>query len=69
MFEGVEGIEVAEGAILAMGCEMAIGSEGALKAVGADWLEGTFEAEGGAKHMLLDGLDTIGIGYMALWGF
>ena len=55
MCEGVEGIEVAEGAILAMGAEMVIGSEGALKAVGADWLEGTFEAEGAAKHMLLDG--------------
>ena len=30
--------------------------------------EGAEEAEGGAIYILLDGYDSMGIGYMALWG-
>ena len=30
---------------------------------------GAEEDEDAAIHLLLDGYDTMGIGYMALWGF
>ena len=54
------------GADWAMGAEGAIWSEGAMAAQGA---EGAEEDEGDAIFILLDGYDTMGIGYMALWGF
>ena len=38
-------------------------------AVGAEGAEGAEEDEGAAMYILLDGYDTLGIGYMALWGF
>ena len=38
-------------------------------AIGADWAMGAEEDEEAAIHILLDGYDTMGIGYMALWGF
>ena len=31
--------------------------------------EGAEEDEGAAMYILLDGYDTMGIGYIALWGF
>ena len=34
--------------------------------MGAVWAE---EDEGAAIYILLDGFDTMGIGYIALWGF
>ena len=37
--------------------------------MGAEGTEGTEEDEGASIYILLDGLDTMGIGYMALWGF
>ena len=40
-----------------------MGVEGALGAEGAE------EDEGAAISILLDGYDTMGIGYIALWGF
>ena len=49
-----------------MGAEGAFGSKGAMGAEGA---EGAEEDEGDAIFILLDGYDTMGIGYMALWGF
>ena len=56
----MEGFEGAIGADLALGAEGAMGAEGA---------EGAEEDEGDAIFILLDGYDTMGIGYMALWGF
>ena len=38
-------------------------------AIGADWAMGAEEDEEAAIHILLDGYDTMGKGYMALWGF
>ena len=38
-------------------------------AVGAEGAEGAEEDEGAAMYILLDGYDTMGIGYIALWGF
>ena len=38
-------------------------------ALGAEGAEGAEEDEGAAMYILLDGYDTIGIGYIALWGF
>ena len=38
-------------------------------AEGAEGVEGAEEDEGDAIFILLDGYDTMGIGYMALWGF
>ena len=58
-----------EGAIEA---DWALGAEGAMGAEGAEWaegVEGAEEDEGDAIFILLDGYDTMGIGYMALWGF
>ena len=55
-----------------MGAERAIGSEGAMRAEGAEGVSGAEEAEedeGAATYILLDGYDTMGIGYIALWGF
>ena len=56
----------AEGAIGSIG---AIGAEGAEDNEGAERCEGAEEDEGDAIFILLDGYDTMGIGYMALWGF
>ena len=56
----MEGFEGAIGADWALGAEGAMGAEGA---------EGAEEDEGDAIFILLDGYDTMGIGYMALWGF
>ena len=36
---------------------------------GADWAMGAEEDKGAAIYLMLDGWDTTGIGYMALWGF
>ena len=55
-----------------MGAERAIGSEGAMRAEGAEGVSGAEEAEedeGAAMYILLDGYDTMGIGYIALWSF
>ena len=56
----------AEGAIGSIG---AIGAEGAEDNEGAERCEGAEEDEGAAIYILLDGYDTMGIGYIALWGF
>ena len=37
--------------------------------MGAEGLEGAEEDEGDAIYLILDGQDTTGIGYKALWGF
>ena len=42
---------------------------GADWAMVADWAMGAEEDEEAAIHISLDGYDTMGIGYMALWGF
>ena len=48
----------------------AFGSEGAMGAGGAEGLRAkrAEEDEGAAIYILLDCFDTMGIGYMALWG-
>ena len=54
-----------------MGSKGAIGAEGAEDDEGAEedqGLEGAEEDEGAAIYMLLDGWDTMEIGYMTLWG-
>ena len=56
----------------AIGADWALGAEGAMGAEGAEWaegVEGAEEDEGDAIFILLDGYDTMGIGYIALWGF
>ena len=58
----MEGFEGAIEADWALGAE---GAMGARRAMGAEWAE---EDEGAAIYILLDGYDTMGIGYMALWG-
>ena len=66
--EGAEEDEVIEGFEGAIGAEGDMGAEGAMgarRAMGAEWAE---EDEGAAIYILLDGFDTMGIGYMALWG-
>ena len=63
---GADGFEGFEGAIVGdwpMGAEGVMGYE---EAMGA---EGTQGDEGAAMYILLDGYDTMGIGYIALWGF
>ena len=60
---GAEGTIGSEGAMGAQGAEGADGAEGAEEAEGAE------DDEGAAIHILLDGFDTLGMGYMALWGF
>ena len=62
----MEGFERAIGADWALGAEGAMGAEGA---EGAEGVEGAEEDEGDAIFMLLDGYDTMGIGYVAVWGF
>ena len=51
------------------GFEGAIGADWALGAEGAMGAEGAEEDKGASIYTLLDGQDTIGIRYMALWGF
>ena len=54
-----------------MGSKGAIGAEGAEDDEGAEGFVGAEENEGfegAAIYILLDGFDTIGIGYIALWG-
>ena len=46
-----------------------MGAEGAKRFQGAEGTEGAEEDDGAAICILLDGQDTTGIGYMALWGF
>ena len=36
---------------------------------GVEGAEGAEEDEGAAIYIVLDGWDTMGIGYIALWGF
>ena len=45
-----------------MGAEGAFGSK---RAMGAEGAEGAEEDEGAAVYVLLDGYDTMGIGYIA----
>ena len=65
----MEGFEGAIGADWALGAEGAMGAEGAEGAEWAEGVEGAEEDEGDAIFILLDGYDTMAIGYMALWGF
>ena len=37
--------------------------------MGSEGVMGTEEEKGAAIYLILDGYDTTGIGYMALWGF
>ena len=48
---------------------MAEEDEGADWAMGAEGVMGAEEDKGAAIYLMLDGQDTTGIGYMALWGF
>ena len=54
------------GAKRAIGSEGAMGAEGAEGAEGVDGAEEAEEDEGAAMYILLDGYDTMGIGYIAL---
>ena len=53
----------------AIGADLAIGAEGAEGAMGSEGVMGAEEDRGAAIYLMLDGQDTTGIGYMALWGF
>ena len=53
----------------AIGAEGAMGAEGAEGAIGSEGVIGAEEDKGAAIYLMLDGQDTTGIGYMALWGF
>ena len=53
----------------AIGAEGAMGAEGAEGAMGSEGVIGGEEDKGAAIYLMLDGQDTTGIGYMALWGF
>ena len=44
---------------VAIGADWAVGAEGAMGAVGAE------EGDGAAMYILLNGYDTMGIGYIA----
>ena len=44
------------------------GAIGADWAMGAEGVMGAEEDKGAALYLMLDGQDTTGIGYMALWG-
>ena len=55
-----------EGAIRA---DLAMGAERAEGAMGSEGFMGAEEDKGAAIYLMLDGEDTTGIGYMALWGF
>ena len=51
--------------------EGAIGADWAMGAEGAEWaegVEGAEEDEWAAIYILLDSYDTMGIGYVAVWG-
>ena len=50
----------------AMRADWAMGAEGAM---GSEGVMGAAEGKGAAIYLMLDGQDTTGIGYMALWGF
>ena len=50
----------------AIGADWAMGAEGAM---GSEGVMGAEEDRGAAIYLMLDGQDTTGIGYMALWGF
>ena len=50
----------------AIGADWAMGAEGAEGAMGSEGVIGAEEDEEAAIHILLDGYDTMGIGYMAL---
>ena len=49
----------------AIGADWAMGAEGAM---GSEGVMGAEEDKGAAIYLMLDGKDTTGIGYMALWG-
>ena len=53
----------------AIGADWALGAEGAEGAMGSEGVMGAEEDEEAAIHISLDGYDTMGIGYIALWGF
>ena len=53
----------------AIGADWAMGAEGAEGAMGSEGVMGAEEDKGAAIYLMLDGKDTTGIGYMALWGF
>ena len=53
----------------AIGADWAMGAEGAEGAMGSEGVMGAEEDKGAAIYLILDGVDTTGIGYMALWGF
>ena len=53
----------------AIGADWAMGAEGAEGAMGSEGVIGAEEDEEAAIHISLDGYDTMGIGYIALWGF
>ena len=53
----------------AIGADWAMGAEGAEGAMGSEGVMGAEEDRGAALYLMLDGQDTTGIGYMALWGF
>ena len=50
----------------AIGADWAMGAEGAQESEG---VMGAEEDKGAAIYSMLDGQDTTGIGYMAVWGF
>ena len=50
----------------AMRADWAMGAEGAM---GSEGVKGAEEDKGASIYTLLDGQDTLGIRYMALWGF
>ena len=53
----------------AIGADWAMGAEGAEGASGSEGVMGAEEDKGDAIYLMLDGQDTTGRGYMALWGF
>ena len=53
----------------AIGADWAMGAEGAEGAMGSEGVMRAEEDKGAAIYLILDGLDTTGIGYMALWSF
>ena len=53
----------------AIGADWAMGAEGAEGAMGSEGVMRAEEDKGAAIYLILDGYDTTGKGYMALWGF
>ena len=53
----------------AIGADWAMGAEGAEGAMGSEGVMGAEEDKGTDIYLMLDGQDSTGIGYMALWGF